>query len=347
MSEVSVLSNFLMKSLVRMNPDFPKICQEILATVSRAENILVSSHEDPDGDSIGSQLAFARFAKSFGSKVTLINQGKIPGKYLFLPGIAGILNVDDYSGPVDFDLAVIFECPTRERLGKVSDFLRKEVPVINIDHHPDNSLFGKISLVNSRASSVGEMLVEFFDVTGQAIDKEMAINLYAAILTDTGRFRYNSTTRRTMEIAGLLIEKGADPREICDRIYYAMPPSLIRLTASALANINFYEQGKICLMQVDRKMLEQSHSDYSDLDGLADYTLYGNDVLVGGLIKEIEKGRTKVSLRSRGRVDVSRIAHKYGGGGHHNAAGFAVNMPIESVSEVLLEDLRKMVNGKL
>ncbi|MEP0827488.1 MAG: bifunctional oligoribonuclease/PAP phosphatase NrnA [bacterium] len=336
-----------MKFHARMNPDIQKTYNDILSAVKKAEKIIVSSHEDPDGDSIGSQLAFARFARSLGKKITLVNQGKIPGKYLFLPGVAEILNVDNYSGRVDYDLAVIFECPSPERLGKVVRLLPKEAPLINIDHHPDNSLFGNINLLNSRASSVGEMLVEFFNATGQTIDREMAVSLYAAILTDTGRFRYNSTTRRTMEIAGQLIELGADPREICDRIYYAMPQSLIRLTATALANINFYEQGKICLMLVDRKMLEQSRADYSDLDGLADYTLYGNGVIVGGLIKEIEKGRTKVSLRSRDRVDVSRVAHKYGGGGHHNAAGFAVNLPVESVSKVLLEDLRKMVNGKL
>ena len=330
-----------------MNPKSQTIYKEIYSAIRNAESILISSHEDPDGDSIGSQLAVRRMALALGKKVEVVNQGRIPAKYVFLPEISQIKDIKKYRDDSTFDLAIIIECPDLERSGEVTRLLHKDTLLINIDHHPDNSSFGQINLLDSRSSSVGEMLAEFFDEIDWKIDAETAVCLYTAVLTDTGRFRYNSTTRRTMEIAGRLIELGANPREICDRIYYTMPFSLIRLTGSALTNINFYENGKICLMQVDRKMLEQSQADYSELDGLADYTLFGQGVIVGGLIKEIDRGRTKVSLRSRGGIDVSKIAHKYGGGGHHNAAGFAVNMPIETVSEKLLSDVRKMVNGKL
>ena len=336
-----------MKYRKKMNPANQKIYKDIIKAVEVAKSILIASHEDPDGDSIGSQLAMRQFAIAKGKSVTILNHGAIPDKYLFLPNIVEIKNIEDYQGSESFDLAIIIECPGLERLGKVQRHLGEGTKLINIDHHPDNQKFGVVNLLNSKASSVGEMLVEYFEAINWKIDTNAAICLYAAILTDTGRFRYNSTTRRTMEIAGQLIELGANPREICDRIYYTMPLQLIKLTGTALSGINFYEDGRICLMQVDRRMLEENKTDYGDLNGLADYTLFGKGVVVGGLIKELDKGRTKVSLRSRGKFDVSSVAHKYGGGGHFNAAGFAVNLPMDAVRKTLLKDLIEALNGQL
>ncbi len=322
----------------------PTIHKDILALINQAQSILITSHEDPDGDSLGSQLAVHRLLQSLDKENAIVDQGKIPFKYIFLPDIALVIDIENYNGRTDFDLAIILECPNVERTGKVSRLIGPSTKIINIDHHPDNSGFGDLVWLEPKSSSVGEMLFDLFTSIGAAIDQETAIQFYTAILTDTGRFRFRSTTGKTMEIAGRLIELGADPRDICDRIYYSFPISTIKLMGHVLSRIRFYDDGKICILQLDRKALEESRAGLGDVDGLADYTLFGKDVQVGGLLKELNENLTKVSLRSRDRIDVSHLAHKYGGGGHFNAAGFAVNLSITEAEKILLHDLQEILH---
>ncbi|SYZ73377.1 Phosphoesterase RecJ-like protein [Candidatus Zixiibacteriota bacterium] len=321
------------------------IPNKIADLIRQSKSVLITSHEDPDGDSLGSQLAVRRFLRAYKLEGSIVNQGKIPFKYMFLPDIDLVNDAANFEKSAEFDLAVVLERPNIERNGKVSRLIGKATKIINIDHHPDNSGFGDLIWVDPKASSVGEMLFELFDTLGAAIDTEMATQIYTAILTDTGRFRFRSTSRRTMEIAGRLIELGANSREICDQVYYSYPPSTIKLIGHVLSRVNFYADGRICLLQLDRKALEESRAGLGDVDGLADYTLYGKDVKVGGLLKELDDNLTKVSLRSRDQIDVSRLAHKYGGGGHYNAAGFAVKLPIIEAEQKLLQDLEGMLNG--
>jgi phosphoesterase RecJ-like protein len=323
------------------------IYKDIENLIRGSQSILVTSHEDPDGDSIGSQLAIRQLAAAYGKDAVIINAGDIPLKYRFLPDIEQIRNIRKYGGSGSFDLAFILECPDVERAGEVRNLISAQTALINIDHHPDNHKFGSVNLLDADASAVGEMLFDVFLNMDMAIDKNTATWLYTAILTDTGRFRYSSTTRKTMETAGRLIELGADPREICDNIYYSITPSTLRLTGQVLADIKFFEGGKICLLQLTRKQLADNSTDMSETDGLTDYTLFGRNVIVGGLLKEINDGRTKVSLRSRNSIDVSRLAHRYNGGGHHNAAGYTINLPLDKAGDRLLCDLKELLNGSI
>jgi len=150
-----------------------------------------------------------------------------------------------------------------------------------------------------------------------------------------------------MEIISELIGHGVNPREVTDNIYFAVPPSILKLTGEALSGISFFANGRICLLQVNRKMLEENGVSMGELDGLADYTLFARDVVVGGLLKEINADFTKVSLRSRNGIDVSDVAHKYGGGGHRNASGFGIKLPINAVRDRLIEDLKELVNASI
>lgn len=330
-----------------MKKERKTIYKEIIRTIRSSQSILITAHEDPDGDSIGSELALGRIINQLGREATIVNQGRIPVKYRFLPDIDRASEVRDFRGQPDFDLAFILECPGIERTGLVKNLIGAKTKIISIDHHPDNRPFASINYIDENASSVGEMLYELFVAEGLAIDKNTAILLYAAILTDTGRFRFNSTSSRTMEIISELITCGVNPRVITDSIYFALPPPILKLTGEALSGISFFENGRICLLQVDRKMIENNMVDMSEMDGLADYTLFARDVIVGGLLKEIEKGFTKVSLRSRDGIDVSQLAHRYGGGGHFNAAGFGIELPLNVVRERLLEDLKELVNASI
>ncbi len=323
------------------------IYKEIVEAIRSSQSILITAHEDPDGDSIGSQLALARVVGHLGRSATIVNQGGIPFKYKFLPDINLIKEIGDFDKNKNFDLALILECPDVERTGLVKNLIGEQTKIINIDHHPDGKPFGLINYLDDKASSLGEMLYELFIAEELPIDRETAVLLYAAILTDTGRFRFNSTSSRTMKITGELIARGVNPREITDNIYFALPPSILKLTGAVLSGISFYENGRICLLQVDRKMLEENGIRMSELDGLAEYTLFARNVVVGGLLKELEDGFTKVSLRSRDGIDVSAVAHKYGGGGHFNASGFGVGLPMSTVRNRLLADLKELLNASI
>lgn len=322
-----------------------KIHKEIEILIAGAGTILISSHVDPDGDSLGSQLALRRYLVSLGKKVWIVNHGSIPSKYMFLPDIDRIVLVDNFKAEDRFDLAIILECPDPDRTGDVKHLIGANIPMINIDHHPDNSGYGKIAHLDSGASAVAEMLTEYFLEVGYKIEPQAATQLYTAIITDTGRFRFSSTTRKTMEIAGRLIELGADPRYISDNIYYSFSESTMRLIGKVFSKFELFDNGKICLMALDNDMMRLNDFNSADTEGMAEYTLFGRGVIVGGLLKEMGEGSTKISLRSRNRINVGEVAHRYGGGGHNNAAGFQIDLPLKAAQEKILKDLREIVDG--
>jgi len=324
-----------------------KIHNDIQELISGAASILISSHLDSDGDSLGSQLAMARYIDSLGEKCVIINHGAISEKYMFLPDIDRVLSIEKYDSDKKFDLAVILECPHTGRTGDVRHLIDADTQIINIDHHPDNSGYGDIIHVDPKASAVAEMLAEFFFDADFEIDQETATQLYTAILTDTGRFRFNSTTRRTMEIAGRLIELGADPRYISDNVYYSFTEATMRLIGRVFSNVNFFDNGNICLISLDSKTLKENSCNSADTEGMAEYTLFGKSVKVGGLLKEVGERKTKVSLRSRNRINVGLVAHKYGGGGHDNASGFHVDLPLAEAHQQVLADLKEIINGSV
>lgn len=321
------------------------IYSDILKIIGDAETILICSHSSPDGDSVGSQLATHNYISGLGKKVVIVNQGSIPYKYQFLPGVENIQNSDDWKCNLKFDLAVILDCSDTDRIRNVRELIGRDTKIINIDHHSDNSRFGDLALINDKASSVAEMMTELFIGMEITINSDMAMQLFAGIMTDTGQFRFDSTGRRTMEIAGYLIEKGANPRVICDNVYYSAPPDMLKMKGKMIGDARFYEKDKICLMEISRNVMHEYGFSIDDLDGLAEYTMHARGVMVGALLKEVDERETRISLRSRSLIDVSMLAHKFGGGGHPNASGFVFNMPLETSRHKLLENLRGLINA--
>jgi phosphoesterase RecJ-like protein len=317
------------------------VIDRITGLISDSRSILVCGHSDPDGDSLGTALAFRRYLLSLGKDVTVVRSGEIPYKYSFMPDIENIVIPESVTSR--FDLAIYLECSNPSRAGDVSALCAQDAKIINIDHHPDNSGYGDVVWQDVGASSVGEMLFEIFEHVGYRPDEKGAIQLYAAILTDTGRFRFNSTTRRTMETAGRLIEYGANPRTICDKIYYSLKPSTLKLTGLLLHDMEYYEGERICLMFLTNDKLKKSGAGKDEIEGLVDFVLYGENTQLGGLLKEKNAGLTKISLRSRGNYDVSALAHKYNGGGHVNASGCEIRLPIKDATRQLLGDLKEML----
>lgn len=315
---------------------------QIIESVKKARRILVTSHLDPDGDSIGSQLALNDWLKGLGKEVRIINQGKIPSKYLFLDEERAIEDFDPAKN-IDWtaDLIFVLECPTLERTGEVKKLLKEGTKVINIDHHPDNSFFGDISYVDTQACALGEIIYELLTSAGYHLDKRIATQLYAAILTDTGRFRFSNTTPEALRIGAELIALGANPKEINNQIYYNNSNASLKLLGFLLLNLGIYADGKISSLVIDQQTLEELKVSKEDTEGFVDYTLFLKGAEVGVLFTQKNDSKTKVSLRSQNSFDVSALARTFGGGGHRNAAGCTVNQDLNSTKELILKKIEE------
>ena len=318
---------------------------ELQRLLDSGQDVLVASHIDPDGDALGTQLAFAAYLRDLGKNPILVRDDIIPEKYRFLPGVNDIPLLDTFTEAPAIDTALILECPTTERIGRARKFLEHGATVLNVDHHQDNGMFGKLNWLNVASSSVGEMAFEFFNFVGYKLSPNTAESLYTAILTDTGRFRFSSTSPRTMQIAGELIAAGADPQHITDMVYFDMRASTIKLIGKVLNDIEFSADGRICLLTMTREALEQSGAHESESDGLVDYTLFSGAVEAGALLKEISDTQTKASLRSRDGINVAAIAAGMGGGGHYNAAGCTIDRPLPEAKKLILELISKAIHG--
>ena len=316
----------------------------ILESLGRAKRVLITSHQDPDGDSLGSQLALATLAEGWKKKVLIANQGLMPSKYLFLdPQHKIILEKTNEVLKFNPDLVIVLESPYLERIGWVREVVPQKVTLISIDHHPDNSSYGTINYLDTSAAAVGEMVYAIWLEAGYPISPTVANWLYAAILTDTGRFRYSSTTARSLRICAQLLDLGADARLLTDRIYFNFSQQNLKMLGHVLSGLELYDGGKISCLTVDQASLEQYQISSGDTEGLVDYSLFVDGVQVGALFKEVSPQRTKVSLRSQNHLDIAQLARQYGGGGHKNAAGFALDQPLLEAKKLVLGELKKWI----
>jgi len=318
---------------------------QIIESVKEARRILITSHLDPDGDSIGSQLALKGWLKDSSKEVRIINQGKIPSKYLFLEEERAIEDFDPAKA-IDWtaDLIFVLECPNLERIGEVKKLLNEGTKVINIDHHPDNSFFGDISYVDTQACALGEIIYELLTYAGYSLNKATATQLYSAILTDTGRFRFSNTTPKALRIGAELVALGANPKEINNQIYYNNSDSALKLLGFLLLNLETYADGKISFLVIDQHTLEELKVSKEDTEGFVDYSLFLKGAEVGVLFTQKNDSRTKVSLRSQNSFDVSALARIFGGGGHRNAAGCTVDQDLNSTKELILKKIEEQLS---
>lgn len=316
--------------------------------LGKSKNVLVTSHQDPDGDSLGSQLALIAYLKKKKKKILALNQGRIPNKYKFLDPEGIIREAREPLPEFVPDLVFVVECPSLGRIGCVQKLLRPETVIVNIDHHPSNQNFGKINWLDTKAAAVGEMVYDFLAALRFKITPPVAQAIYTAILTDTGRFRYPATTPQTLEIAARLMKLGADPQKITEEVYYRVTEGDLRLLARVLEGAEFFRDNQICFLSINRAVLDATGAKFADTEGIVDYSLYVREVKVGVLFKETDPSRTKVSLRSQNHINVSQVARHFNGGGHPNASGCALDMPLPEAKRVILEKVSELLqNGKL
>jgi phosphoesterase RecJ-like protein len=311
--------------------------QRIIEIINRGRSFLITSHERPDGDALGSELALYQMLRTIGKSPVVYNQDRTPGHYLFLPDADRIIH--ELPPVSSFDSAFVLDCSELERVGREAGKIAEIRNIVNIDHHVSNGGFCEARLLDSGASSTGELIYRLIEGMGFGLTPEMADNLYAAVLTDTGGFRYSNTTAACLTTAGRLVEAGARPQWISENIYDNNPPAKVRLLAGVLATLSLDMDGRVGSMIVTQETLARAGALYEHTDRFEDLPRTIRGVEVSILFSELEKDYFKLSLRSKGRFNVERIAGKFGGGGHVNAAGCRIRGDIDTVKRMVLAEI--------
>ena len=319
--------------------------KKVIAAIQRHKRFLVTAHVNLEGDSLGSQLAMGELLKSIGKEAVIVDSDHVPDHYKFLPKAGEIVNSTD--ALTGFDAVVVLDCPTLNRVGRLKEAITKGRAVINIDHHISNERFGEVNWVDPDASSAGEMVYRLFKEMGTALTKETALCLYIAILTDTGSFNYVNTSSVTHEIAGELLGYGLEPALVSENVYEHRSVADIKLLGRILSSIKLNKRGDIAYLELTKKILRETGADISKSEGIVNYARSVESVKAAILFKEDLKDPAKinVSFRSKGGVDVNKIASHFGGGGHMRASGCVVKGSLAQVEKKVLarveEELRK------
>ncbi len=311
------------------------VLEAIKEEIDKAKSIIIVTHENPDGDAIGSTLGFMhglkKIEKDVDVFVPIINK-----MYDFMPGYDLIKK--EIPEDKEYDLCISLDSSDLERLGEGRAIFEKASNTIVIDHHITNQNFGDINYVNAVASSTCQNIIVVLAAMGIAINKEMAMCIYSGMLTDTGGFRYN-VQPETFEFAGMLLETGIDIAKIYKNLFDVTTLARTKLLGRAIERLELLEEGKIACTYISQKDIEEFENEEGDHENIVNYGRNIEGVEVSIFLREAD-GYFKVSLRSNEYVDVSRIAAKFAGGGHIRAAGFELNMSLEQAKDTVISEIK-------
>jgi len=315
-----------------MRGDLSAICR----VLREKDRFLVACHENPEGDAIGSELALALALRKMGKTATVLNADPVPANLLFLPGAGTVVFAEDGS---KYDVAVVVDCGSPERTGRVGRELRKCPLLINIDHHRTNGDLGELSLVDPDAAATGLLIHRVLSAMGYEIGLDVATNIYVAVLTDTGSFHYGSSSPEAFEVAGQMVRRGVDPWAVAEQVYETQSALRLRLLGRVLDSLEISLDGRVACITTMMDDLRAFSSGKDALEGFINYprSIVGVEVAVS--FREEEGDVFRVSFRSKGRVDVSAVAARFDGGGHRNAAGCTVPGTRSDVKRKVLEAL--------
>jgi phosphoesterase RecJ-like protein len=316
---------------------------QIIQHIRASRHILIASHAEPDGDSVGSLVALGLALTKLDKRITMYNPSPIPAVYRFLPGADQI--VRQIQTPDTYELALVLDCGDLDRIGKTGAEVDKIPILINIDHHVSNTGFGRLQLIDTTACATAEIVYRLIEALEIPFDKAIATSIYTGILTDTGSFRFSNTNQAAFAISQAMTDAGVEPHNVAQRVFGTYSLGRIKLLNMALNSIEISDNGKLSMMTVTRSMLNTTGTNTEDLDGMINYARRIEDVKVAALIHEIKNGAGKftnmnryhVSLRSDSSVDVARIAEKFGGGGHASAAGFQIESTLVALKTKIIE----------
>jgi len=318
---------------------------EIADHLKKVSSILLCGHILPDGDCLGSVAALGNVLERMGKRVDLAVQGQLPENMLFLPGAEKFKTASELDNS-EYDTFVVLDCSVPERLGEFRPYIEKVPVVVNIDHHINSTPFARYNYLDDKAAATGEIIMDLIDEMGVGLDKETASCLYVALVTDTGSFQYENTSPGTLRKAARLLEAGIPASSINISLYEERPLKVVQVLGATLERIRFTPGGRIAWAVVDRELLDRFSATDEHTDGLINFlrTIKGIEVAI--LIRETAPGRFKVGFRSKGEVDVHRLAGKLGGGGHKRASGCVLTGDLKQVIDRILQAAVEDVPGE-
>jgi phosphoesterase RecJ-like protein len=308
--------------------------QQIADAIHARQRFIVTSHERPDGDSIGSELAMTYALRALGKTVRVVNSDPAPPPLQTFPGVADIEIADEIDG--EFDAVIVMECGDLSRTGVRG---LERFFLINIDHHPGNSGYGDIKWFDDSAAACGEMVFALIRALDVPLSVDIATHIYIAIVTDTGSFHYGNISPHTFDICRQAVEAGVNPVDVARSVYDSNNMGRLKLFGSVLRSMQIDPSGRIAIVYLDQEMASEAGGTYEDTEGLVNLPLTVKEIQAVVFFKRMEGGgeEYRVSLRSKGEVDIGSVAKEFGGGGHKNAAGCTVTGTIDSLQRTFVQ----------
>jgi len=311
------------------------------------QRFVITSHVNPDGDALGSEAALAGYLKSIGKEVLVYNSNATPANYSFLDSNNSFIQ---YQSPLHretiltADYMIILDISDWPRLRDIGKDIRElDIKKICIDHHPTEDPVGDILLINTDASSTGEILFELLQFCDAKISKKVAEALFTSLMTDTGSFRFSNTTQRTLQVAAELVRLGAKPPKVYANVYEQESYAKAKLQAYVINNLKFEAEGRVAWFSLSKELLDRMGVKQTDTEGLSDYPRRIQGVEIAIMFSVIENNRIKISLRSKGKYVINKIAQKLGGGGHPFAAGILLTGNLKEVSSIILNEIKPIL----
>ncbi len=311
---------------------------QVVELIENKQRFGITTHIKPDGDGVGSSLGLCWLLKSLGKSAEVIVHGDIPLAYRSLPGADEIQHVESVGEA--YDAIFVIECSDLERPGIAG---LEDQFTVNIDHHATSEHFGTINWIDSTASAVGEMIYNLCKAIGGRVTKEIAECVYMALVTDTGSFHFSNTTERTLKVASELVKAGVKPAVVSEAVYNNYPWSRIELMRQVLGTVRRDESGRIAFLRQTLKMRESAGAVDGDNNGFVNIPLSARDILAAVYMREVGPNEYRASLRSKGDINVAKVAEAFGGGGHRNAAGLKVEGDWDEKEAELVAAVREAV----
>lgn len=309
--------------------------EHILEEIKKAKKIVILTHENPDGDAIGSSLGMYIALRKMGKEPDIIIP-ELPRAYNFLPEIE---NVKKEGQKEPYDLAIALDCATIKMLNGWANYFEDAKVKVTIDHHGTNTMYGDYNYVNPDAPACAQTLISIIQYFGVEIDKKIGTCLLTGIITDTGGFQYQSTTPETFEFAAELLQTGVNVSDVYKRVMNTMTKANFELRKRAIERMEFFKEGKIAFTYVTKEDIEEANAEAGDFEGIVEEGRNIEGVEVSIFLRETQKG-FKVSLRSNDYVNVSDVCLLFGGGGHIHAAGCTIAQSLEQVKEKIVNEVK-------
>jgi bifunctional oligoribonuclease and PAP phosphatase NrnA len=313
---------------------------EVAAVLRDRTSFILTSHARPDGDAVGSSVALALALEAIGKKTRVLLRDPVPAPYLEFPELQRIEFTDRATG--EADAAVLLECSELDRpdIAGLDQYY-----VVNVDHHLGNTMYGAVNWFDASAAACCEMVAEIIDALGVTWTPAIAAHLYLGIATDTGGFRYGPITARTFELCRRITAAGVEPAKLSRQIFDNYTIGRVRLTGALLNAMELYHDDRLAVLAFDDVLLKASGATIDDTEGLVNLPLGASGVLAVALFKRQNGDAWRISLRSKGNVDVREVATRWQGGGHRNAAGLTATGPIADVKKALVAELKDAIDA--